>query len=202
MNSPASLSEQLLAQLQGAPLQQISQQLGTDVEQTQQAVSAALPMLLGALGQQAAQPQGAQALLGALQRDHTGNQDLGGLLASLMGGENGADADGILGHIFGGKQSQAQTGLGQATGIGSGGAGNLLKLLAPLVMAFLAQRASAGSMSADSLGDTLGHERDTIRQQGGVGGGLLGSLLDQNGDGQLDMSDLIKIGGTLFGGRR
>jgi hypothetical protein len=205
-SSSSSLVDDLMAQLQGAPLQQLSQQLGTDTAQTQEAVSAALPMMLGALGQNAAQPQGAQALFGALQRDHAGGgMDLGGLLGSLLGGGGSASAapDGaaILGHIFGGNQQRAETGLGQATGLGAN-AGQLLKLLAPIVMAFLAQRAQAGGMDAGSLGQTLGQERERVQQQGGLGGGLLGSLLDQDGDGQVGMGDLLKMGGSLLGGRR
>lgn len=206
MNTSSSLVDDLMAQLQGAPLQQLSQQMGTDTAQTQEAVSAALPMMLGALGQNAAQPQGAQALFGALQRDHAGGgMDLGGLLGSLLGGGGNASAapDGaaILGHIFGGNQQRAETGLGQATGLGAN-AGQLLKLLAPIVMAFLAQRAQAGGMDAGSLGQTLGQERERVQQQGGLGGGLLGSLLDQDGDGQVGMGDLLKMGGSLLGGRR
>jgi hypothetical protein len=38
-------------------MQQMAQQLGTDTEQTQSAVGAALPLLLGALGQNAASPR-------------------------------------------------------------------------------------------------------------------------------------------------
>jgi hypothetical protein len=208
MTPSSSLVDDLMAQLQGAPLQQLSQQLGTGTEQTQQAVAAALPMMLGAMGQNAAQPQGADALLGALQRDHNagGGFDLGGLLGSLLGGggAGGASApDGaaILGHIFGGNQQRAETGLGQATGLGAN-AGQLLKLLAPIVMAFLAQRVQAGGMDAGSLGQTLGQERERVQQQGGLGGGLLGSLLDQDGDGQVGMGDLLKMGGSLLGGRR
>ena len=72
MNSPTSLVDDLMAQLQGAPLQQMAQQLGTSPAQTQDAVGAALPMLLGALGRNAAQPQGAMDLFGALQRNHSG----------------------------------------------------------------------------------------------------------------------------------
>ncbi|MEN9463524.1 MAG: hypothetical protein RLZZ355_1454, partial [Pseudomonadota bacterium] len=45
MNSPASLVDELMAQLQGAPLQQMAQQLGTSPAQTQDAVGAALPLL-------------------------------------------------------------------------------------------------------------------------------------------------------------
>ena len=198
MTTSNSLADELMAQLQGAPLQQLAQQLNTDHAQTQQAVGAALPLMFGAMGQNAAQPQGAAALFGALQRDHGtgGGFDLGGLLGSVLGA-GGA----ILGHIFGGNQQRAETGLGEATGLG-GNAAQLLKLLAPIVMAFLAQRVQAGGMDAGSLGQTLGQEKARVQQQGGLGGGLLGSLLDQDGDGQLGMGDLLKVGGSLFGGRR
>ena len=207
----SSLADELMAQLQGAPLQQLAQQLGTGTEQAQQAVGAALPLMLGAMSQNVAQPQGADALLGALQRDHSagGGLDLGGLLGSLLGGgasagnaSPAADGAAILGHIFGGDQQRAETGLGQATGLGGSNAGQLLRLLAPIVMAFLAQRMNAGGMNSGDLGQTLGQERERAQQQGGLGGGLLGSLLDQDGDGQLGMGDLIKVGGSLFGGRR
>ncbi|CAM4106316.1 DUF937 domain-containing protein [Bordetella muralis] len=204
MNSPTTLSDELLAQLQGGPMQQISQQLGTDTAQTQDAVSAALPMLLGTLGQNASQPGGADALFGALQRDHAGGgADLGGLLGSLLGGGSAgagqSDGASILGNIFGGNQQRAEENLGQATGLGGGNASNLLQILAPIVMAFLANRMQGSNLDAGGLGAQLGQERDAAQQQGGVGGGLLGSLLDQDGDGQVGLGDLLKMGGGLFG---
>ena len=61
-----SMVDDLMAQLQGAPMQQMAQQLGASSTQMQSAVGAALPLLLGALGNNAAHPQGAAALLGAL----------------------------------------------------------------------------------------------------------------------------------------
>ena len=103
--------------------------------------------------------------------------------------------------FWGGNQQRAEAGLGQATGLGAN-AGQLLQILAPIVMAFLAQRAQAGGMDAGGLGAVLGREQAQVRQQGGVGGDLLGSLLDQDGDGQVGLGDLIKIGGGLLGGRR
>ena len=75
-----SLTDQLFEQLQGAPLRQIAQQLGAGQAQTAGAVSAALPLLLGALGRNASQPQGADALYGALRNDFSGAGDLGGVL--------------------------------------------------------------------------------------------------------------------------
>ncbi len=200
----ANLTQQLLSQLQGAPMQQMSSQLGLGEQQTSQAVSAALPLLLGALGKNASQPQGAQALLGALQKDHAGGGNLAGLLGSVLGGGGGRQTDGagILGHILGGNQQRAETGLAQASGLDGNKAGQLMKMLAPLVMAFLANQARQGSASPQALGAMLGQEEQQIRQEGGGAAGLLGAVLDQDGDGKLGLGDVLKIGGSLFGGKR
>ena len=70
MNSSSSLAAELMAQLQGAPMQQMADQIGASPAQTESAVGAALPVLLASLGRNAADPQGAANLFGALQRDH------------------------------------------------------------------------------------------------------------------------------------
>lgn len=203
MMSP-SLASDLLGQLQGQPIQQISQQLGLPQAQASGAVEAALPLLLGALGRNAGQPAGADALFGALQRDHAGTGNLGGLLGSVLGGDGQGEK--ILGHIFGAKQPVAAEGLGAATGLQGDKANLLLKILAPIVMAYLAKRifgqAQGGTRDAQGLGQILGEEQQQIRQQGGVGGGLLGAVLDQDGDGQLGLGDLLKLGGGVLGGKR
>jgi hypothetical protein len=214
----SNLTQELLAQLQGAPLQKISQQLGVDSAQAEGAVGAALPLLMGALGKNASQPQGAEALFGALQRDHAGGGDLGGLLGSVLGGAQSRQTDGagMLGHIFGGRQARAEQQLGAATGLGGDRAGQLMKILAPVVMAFLAKRMFSGGDSgggamaglggggatAQVLGAILGQEQQQVRQQGGLGGGLLGAVLDKDGDGDVDIGDLLKLGGGLLGGNR
>lgn len=202
----ASLTDDLMAQLQGAPVQQIASQLGIGTDQAQGAIGAALPLLLGAMGRNAAEPQGAEALMGALMRDHAGSgPDLGGLLGSLLGQGSpagGGDGAAILGHILGGRQSRAEAGIGQASGLDGGTVQQLLAMLAPLVMSFLAQRVQQGGLDAGGLGATLGQERERVTQQGGLGGGLLGAVLDQDGDGQLGLGDLVKLGAGLLGGRR
>ena len=208
----ATLTEDLASQLQGAPLQQVAQQLGIDSSQASSAVGAALPLLMGALGRNASEPQGAQALFGALQNDHAAGTDIGSVLGAVLGGTQNRQTDGagILGHIFGGQQERAQAGVAQATGLQSGQAGQLLKILAPIVMSYLAKRmfqqgggAQAGAPDAGpgALSGLLGQEQQQIRQQGGVGGGLLGAVLDQDGDGELGIGDLLKMGGGLLGGR-
>ncbi|WP_425508672.1 DUF937 domain-containing protein [Stenotrophomonas oahuensis] len=198
-----SLTASLFSQLQSGPaLQQVSQQLGMDSGQASQAISAALPLLMGGLANNASQPQGAQSLLNALQRDHLGSGgggfDLGGLLGSVLGGgaatpsTNGA---GILGHVFGGQTPQAASLLGQKTGLDSGRSGQLLMILAPIVMSFLAKQ-FAQQGNANQLSQALGEEN---RQTGGGGiGDLLGGVLDQDGDGKFGVSDVL----GLLGGKR
>lgn len=202
-----ALTDDVYSQLEGAPLRQMAQQLGIGPTQMAGAVSAALPLLLGALGRNASQPQGAEALFGALQKDHAG-MDIGNVLGSILGG-GAAQGDGgkILGHVFGGRQPRAEQALGQATGLGGDRAGMLLKMLAPIVLAYLAkrmfeQRQAASAATPQVLGEVLGQEEQRVSQQGGLGRGVLGAVLDQDGDGQLGLGDLLKIGGGLLGGRR
>ena len=76
----------------------------------------------------------------------------------------------------------------------------LLKLLAPVVMAFLAKQVMSGGMDANDLGKTLGAEKAQIQQQGGLGS-VLGGLLDQDGDGQFGLSDLVKLGSSFLSKR-
>ena len=202
MNQP-QLTQELFSRLQGAPLQQLSAQLGTDPSQTRDAVASALPLLLGALGRNSAQPQGAQDLFGALQRDHGGGLDIGSVLGAVLGGGGNSrrtDGTAILGHILGNRQPRAAQALGQSTGLGSGQASQLLALLAPIVMSFLANRSQSQGLDAGGLGQLLGQERRQVGQQ--AGGGILDALLDQDGDGDLDASDLLSLGAGLFGGRR
>lgn len=222
-----SMTQDLASQLQGAPVQQIAQQLGVDPSTAQTAITAALPLLVGALGRNASQPQGAEALFGALQKDHAGAGGIGDVLGAVLGGGQSRQTDGagILGHIFGGQQPRAEQAIGQSTGIGQDKANMLLRWLAPIVLAYLAKRMfenrQAGGGNAPSpapqepssapqsqepspgvLGDILGQETPRVEQQGGPLGSVLGKVLDQDGDGDADFSDLLKVGGSILGGQR
>jgi hypothetical protein len=201
----SSLTDDIFTQISGGALQQISQQLGTGQAQTAGAIAAALPVILGAMGRNASQPDGADALFGALGRDHNGGGGLGDILGAVLGGQQTRQTDGLgqLGHIFGGQLPRAEAGLGQATGLGNDKAQMLLKILAPIVMAYLAKRMFGRGQGASpqALGDILSQERQQAQQQGGIGGGLLGALFDQDGDGQLGLGDLLKAGMGAMQGR-
>jgi hypothetical protein len=197
----ADLSNEVLSHLDQAHIQAIAAQLGVDPTQAQNAIQQAMPLLIGGLAKNASTDQGADVLHSVLG-DHAGSS-VAGILGSVLGGggQTGGTGGGmaILGHIFGARQDQAAQGLGQASGIGSQNAGQLLAILAPVVMGVLGNMSQRQGMSASGLGGVLGQEAQRIGQSGA--GGVLGAVLDQDGDGKLGIGDLLKVGEGLFGAR-
>ena len=200
-----NITDGLLGQLQGKSLGQISQQLGITPGQASTAIAAALPLLIGALGRNSRQPQGAESLFGALKRDHA-NQTTDDVLSAALGGQGNGEGEKILGHIFGARKPMAEQGLGVATGLQPDMANKVLRLLAPIALGYIAKKmfdrrqtkaranvpaAPIPPASPADLGDVLGHEEVKITQQDGVGGKLLGAVLDRNHDGKVDFSDLM-----------
>ncbi|MFZ2237784.1 MAG: DUF937 domain-containing protein [Dokdonella sp.] len=112
--------------------------------------------------------------------------------ANTGGGGLGDIGGAILGHIFGGREERATENLGQASGIGGQSAARLMAMLAPLVMAALGKMVQNRGMGANDLGQALSQENEQIQKSGG--GGLLNSLLDRDGDGDVDASDLMQAG--------
>jgi hypothetical protein len=176
----ASILELVQQHLGPQEVQQISQQLGTDPAQTQQAVNVALPAMVGGMASTAQQPGGAsgiQQLLGS----HGG---ILGSLGSLIGAGGAADG-GILGQILGHHQDDVQQGVQQASGLGSDQTKKLLMILAPIVVAALARRAmnhGDAHENPDQLNDVLrqdaAHAAEQAKAQGHHMGGLLGKVLD------------------------
>ena len=193
----SSLLEMLGQQLGGDAVHTISNTLGTDKGATSKAVSSALPMLLGALSNNSAKPDGAQALLGAIDRDHDGGV-LDGVMDFLGTGDTSPGA-GILRHVLGSRQSSVEAGIGQASGLDSASVGKVLAMLAPLVMGALGRAKREKGLDASGLASLLGGERQRAEREAPDAMGLVGQLLDSDGDGQV-LDDVAKIGGSLLGG--
>lgn len=195
----AQLIDLVQERLDDDAISQLSRQLGTDPDTTRQAIPAALTALLGGLSQNAAQPQGAQQLAGALSRDHDGSI-LDDLLGALGGSGLGQQGGSILGHVFGGRRPAVENQVGQATGLDAGTAGRLLMMLAPLVLGALGRTQRQRGLDAGGLSDILGGERRRIEQANPGNRGLLDSLLDRDGDGQI-MDDLAGMAGDFLNRR-
>ena len=180
-----------------------SKQFGLGESSTQKAMSAAMPLILGAMKNNAATPEGASGLLGAL----TGDKHDGGILdklGSILGGDSVdddvlQDGEGILGHVFGGKQEHVAQAVSKSSGIDFGSAMNILKVAGPFLMGALGKQArTQGVADQGGLGDLLG---------GMLGGGhkeqqsLVNRLLDADGDGSIidDVAGMLLSGGKKGG---
>jgi hypothetical protein len=161
----------------------IASQLGVDPAQAQSAIEHAVPVIVGGMARNASTSSGANALNNALGA-HGG--DLSSILGGVLGGGAGSGIGGaILGHVFGGNQAMVNQGLGQATGLGQANAGQLMAILAPLVMGALANHSQNQGIGAGGLGGLLAQETQQIQQQGGSAGDLLNSVLGGGGGGNL-----------------
>ena len=186
-----------------------STQLGQNKVQTSSALSAALPLILGAMKNNASTPQGAEGLLGALSSKHDGSilDNLGDMLGNSDVLSDGA---GILGHIFGGKEQNVAQAVSKKSGMDIGSAMNLLKMATPVIMGVIGKQTRQNNVSdANGIGDLLGGLLGSGAQKEQS---LVTQLLDADGDGSV-IDDLIGMAsgrkkggisgllGGLFGGK-
>jgi hypothetical protein len=195
--NPMSELTNLLAQaFSGGTLESISRRIGADEGSTATAISAALPILLGALDRNTDHPSGADALLNALQGKHDGSilDDLAGFL----GGGHYGDGDKILGHVLGGKRSSVESGLSRASGLDLSSVAQLLPMLAPIVMGAVGKLQRQHDLDAAGLSRALSEQRSRAVQAQPHAMSALESLLDTNDDGKV-VDDVVKIGSSLLG---
>ena len=179
-------------------VEQIASRLGASKEQTQSAIGMALPTLLGAVAKKAENDDGVAEIDGQLG-DHDGS--VFDSLSSLLGGgdeQQASQGNQLLGSILGGRQSKVETGIGKASGLQGGQVSSLMGMLAPMVMGAIGKKKRDDGMDRGRLSGMLKGERQQIEQQ--ASGGLLAGLLDQDGDGDFDFSDVMQIGMKRFFG--
>src|SRR5512142_2668786 len=130
----ASIVETIQQALGENTIQQISRSIGADPNKTANAVTTALPAILGGLSKNASNPDGAAALHRALD-DHDGS--ILDNLSGLLGGGTNVEGGQILGHIFGDNRPAVEQGVGKASGLNTGQVAQILTMLAPIVMGVL-----------------------------------------------------------------
>jgi len=188
------ISQIITQQLTASASQQIASRLGVSEGTANMAVQIAVPLILAALARNAAQPEGAQALHEAVASDHDGSilDNLGGYL----GNPEAANGAAILGHVLGGQRGAVESNLAQATGLDQGAAGNLMELVAPLVMGAVGRTQQQSGLDSSGLAEYLGEQQ---QQQAAAPGmmGMLSSMLDSNQDGTVT-DDLARIAGNFL----
>ena len=179
-------------------------QLGMGEDKAGSAIQSALPLILGAMKNNASTPEGASGLLKALGDErHSGNilDNLGDIL-----GGGGIDDDilqdgsGILKHVFGGKEEHVASAVSKSSGIDLGQAMDILKVAAPFIMGYLGKEKRAKNISdengiGDLLGNVLGGESHETQS-------LVNQLLDADGDGSIidDVAGMLLSGSGKKGG--
>jgi hypothetical protein len=189
-------------------INQISQQIGVDPATAQQAVDAAVPMIVGGMANHAATPAGAATI----QNEAENNSGILGQLGGMLGGAGGAGgilgglagmmegsgggggggglggmlgsaaAGGILGKVLGSSHSDVTNGVTQATGLDTQKATKLLMILAPIVLAAIAHHRSTANASPGHVGDVLQQEAQaqaSSHRYGGILGGILNKATGQ-----------------------
>ncbi len=197
--------ELLQGQLDDNLIQQLSQHIGAQsTEQTEAAASGIISTLVAGLNKNASTPEGANALVSAIDRDHDGSilEDVAGF---LLGGKQASNSNalngaGILGHILGGKQSNATDMIGKATGMDSGQITKLMISLAPMVLAALGKARSQEGLGVENIGSVLsGSVNSPVNQRQEMG--VLQRFLDADGDGSV-MDDIADMGMKFFLNRK
>jgi hypothetical protein len=190
-------------------INQISAAIGADPATTQQAVDAAVPMIVGGMANHAATPAGAATIqneaenhagilgqlggmlggaggaggiLGGLAGMMEGSGGSGGLGGGLGGMLGSAAAGGILGKVLGSSHGDVTDGVTQASGLDRQKATKLLMILAPIVLAAIAHHRSTANASPGQVGDVLQQEAQaqvSSHRYGGILGGILNKATGQ-----------------------
>jgi hypothetical protein len=216
-----NLLDMILQAQGGASAQNAGQALGLDQNQTQSAIAALLPAISSALKMNTQQPQGLAGLLGALQNgnhnQYIEKPELMGRPETITDGN--AILGHLFGSK---EVSRAVAGrASEQTGIGSDVLKKLLPMVATMAMGSLSpqtqqpsmkgqlaqlaigQLLGGGTQKASGLGGLLGgllgggqkRQRQAQQQQQQThqqGLGMLGKMLDADGDGNV-MDDVLKM---------
>lgn len=194
-----SLINQLAQQLSGPALEALSGQIGADKQATSNAVTAALPMLMGQLAKQS-QAGNTSNIMSMIDTNGDGNimNDLAGFLGTT---ENGP-AQNILSSLFGGNQPNMENGISKMSGLNSQQSSQLLANLAPVVMGFLSKQKQQNNLDENQVADMLHQEKQHINNaaQENPLMDMANKFLDADGDGSV-LDDLANMaGGKSKGG--
>lgn len=197
-----NLLELLEGQMSGQVVDQLSKELRTDTETTKAAASGVFATLVSALAKNAAKPDQGSALLNALDRDHDG-----GVLSDVMGLFGGSTPQprqksnnglGILEHVLGGNINNVIQMVSKSSGLDFLKSGQMLKMLAPLVMGTLGKTKKSQGLDLGGLSQILsGTVKQTAAARPDMS--IISKVLDADGDGSV-MDDIAGIGMKVLGG--
>jgi hypothetical protein len=172
-------------------LSAMSQQAGTNKQQTQAALASALPLLINAVNKQGAAQHNPSALVQMLDQDKDGSilDDVAGFMNA--GGR--ANGDDILGNLLGQRRGQVEKYISNDSGLNMEAVSKILSMAAPVILSYLGRQ---NKQTGGGIGDLLGSFTGSMQQQAPQQMNVLNQLLDRDNDG--DVSDDVAELGMSF----
>lgn len=198
------LTSLIQSQISPGLIDQLSQQLGgVEKEKTAAATTGILTTLLGALAKNAATPSGAAALNNALEKDHDGSilNDVIGMVTGQTAPANNraVNGAGILNHVLGNNQGAMVDMISKMSGLEANKTGDLMTMLAPVVMGMLGKAKREENLDASGISDVLGGFAKQ-QQSSNPMMGMVTRMLDADGDGSIVDDVLGMLGKSVLSG--
>ena len=207
-----SFIDSLVNQFGDEAIDYLSGRLGAEQGQTSSAIKSLIPILVSAMNKNTNDRTGADAFHDALSRDHDGSifDDLMGYITTVndtpvsmrQSRDNGA---GIIKHVLGGQTGTIADLVSKVSGMNPNAVGFLMETLAPIIMGSLGKQQRQQQMNQRDLSDFLQQSQDQMIEKAPSGmGGLIGQLLDRDGDGSIndDLAGMaFKYLGSMLTGR-
>mgnify|MGYP001819145987 CR=1 FL=1 len=172
----------ILLDSQNSPaIGQLARNFGVSESAARDAISEMAPALTRGMQHNISNPQGLEALMGALTKGN--HQRYIDHPESLGDADTVADGNAILGHMLGSKDVSRQVTRHAAatTGLDDGLLKKMLPVLASMVMGSMSKQATAGTMAGGNA----------------AAGGLLTQLLDSDKDGSV-IDDILGMAGRFI----
>jgi Bacterial protein of unknown function (DUF937) len=188
----------------------LSQQIGgAEREQTRAAANGIVAAMSSAMSKTAATEKGASGLMGMLDANGDGSiiDDVMNMVSG-GGGQAGGQAGlmqngaGIVNSLLGGKQGGIIDMISKMSGLSGDKTGNLMSMLAPIILSALSKTGKQGGGGFD-IGGILNMLQGTQQKKasGNPAMDMIGQFLDKDGDGDFT-DDLLGGLGGLFGGKK
>ena len=171
-----ALADDILSGIDSGTLNDIAQQVGVEPDKLQTIIRDSLPALLGGMEQNVQSGDGAASLANALGQHADANPlgDMGALI-------NGALGSGILEKVLGGATPNVSEAIGNKAGASGVDVEKILKIVAPIVMAYLAKRLTQGGKADPAV----------VQQE----------VQNASTEAKAEAPDLGSILGSIFGNR-
>ncbi len=194
----ANLLDQILGQLSPQAVSKIGQKAGTNPVQTSDAISAAIPMLVAALSNNATKPGGAEALSKAIDKDGHGSEDWESMLERQLTGGQAPGNNRMVDHMLGQRRGSIEQALASKTGTSQDSIAQILQTLGPLVLGAIGKEKQGKGLNPSDLAGYLGQQKSAAKAKSGDVGSMLFDLLDANDDGSI-VDDVMRLAGQYMG---